>query len=120
LSISHSPFSSQCFLFFVVINGRRFEVVLNSQYRIWAATFWKKLPCFREGDGSFHKKPRRFLHCNYRRTLSNFMNLFFQKRLYFGLFFFSLYSFHFCFDSLICQFNIFHFVVITYKRSSRP
>jgi len=36
--------------FFVVVNGPRFEVVLDSSYRVWAAMFWNKLPRFRGGD----------------------------------------------------------------------
>jgi len=36
--------------FFVVVNGQRIEVVLDSSYRVWAAMFWDKLPRFRGGD----------------------------------------------------------------------
>lgn len=36
--------------FFVIINGQRFEVVLDSSYRVWASMFWDKLPQFRGGD----------------------------------------------------------------------
>jgi len=36
--------------FYVVVNGKRFEVALGARHRILAAIFWEKLPSFKQGD----------------------------------------------------------------------